>query len=91
MDAPSCGAAEGDLARILGISRAFKASKALNLSTKLGLYTLLAQHPDGLTWQEVASHLGWRVHEGSRGATDFLDVLVSISMLLREGDGLGAR
>ena len=81
----------GDLARILGISRAFKASKALNLSAKLGLYTLLAQHPDGLTWQEVASHLGWRVHECFRGATDFLDLLVSISMLRREGDGQGAR
>ncbi len=91
MDSSCDDAAGGDLARILGISRAFKASKALNLSAKLGLYTLLAQHPDGLTWQEVASHLGWRAHEGFRGVSDFLDLLLSISMLLREGEGQGAR
>ena len=53
-----------ELSRLLALSRAFKASKALNLSAKLGLYTVLAQHPYGLTWAEMAGHLGWRRHAG---------------------------
>ena len=82
-----------ELSRILGISRAFKASKALNLSCKLGLYTLLAEEGgvSGLTWREIAMRMGWRTHEGFRGAIDFLDLLVSIDMLLRLGDGPEAR
>ncbi len=55
------GGGDQELARILGISRAFKASKALNLSAKLGLYSLLVQHPGGLAWSEIAARLGWQV------------------------------
>ena len=99
----------GELARILSICRAYKTSKALNLSCKLGLYTLLEQPQDkpliddrisgddgehrrsGLTWREIAMRMGWRTHEGFRGAMDFLDLLVSIRMLERLGEGPDAR
>ena len=110
MSASSVDAGSSELSRILGISRAFKASKALNLSAKLGLYTLLSQHQQGLhlppvgdgaatedhagpglTWKEIAMHMGWRAHEGFRGATDFLDLLVTLGMLYRVGDGPEAR
>ena len=93
-----------DLARILGTCRAYKTSKALNLSCKLGLYTLLEQlqgkitsdhneerRGSGLTWREIALCMGWRTHEGFRGAMDFLDLLVSIRMLERSGEGPEAR
>lgn len=38
---------EEELARLLGLSRAFAHSKAFNLSAKLGVYELLAKHAQG--------------------------------------------
>ena len=73
------------------MSRAYKASKALNVSAKLGVYDLIQRHPGGLTWKEIAGHMGWKQHAGFRGAVDFLDLLVSIGTLGREGEGPGAR
>ncbi|KAG1668610.1 hypothetical protein FOA52_001479 [Chlamydomonas sp. UWO 241] len=74
-----------ELARLLGLSRAFAASKALNLSAKLDVYGLLANHPNGLTWVEVAAALGLQQGHGFRGVVDFLDLLVSLQTLKRTG------
>ena len=82
---------DAELARLLSLSRAYKASKALNLSAKLGIYTLLASCPNGMTWMEISKHMGWRCHTGFRGSADFLDLLVSVGTLQREGDGIDSR
>jgi hypothetical protein len=82
--APSPGTTP--LAHILAVSRAFTASKALNLSAKLGVFTLLSQAPQGLNWQAVARALDLKAEEGFRGVADLLDLLVSLGMLQRDGE-----
>jgi hypothetical protein len=69
---------------ILQIGMGFWASKTLLTAVELGLFTVLA---DGdLTAPQIADRLD--LHE--RGRDDFLDALVSLDLLTRDGDGPGA-
>jgi hypothetical protein len=68
---------------ILQIGMAFWASKTLLSAVELDLFSILG---DGLTAPQIAQQLD--LHE--RGRDDFLDALVSLGLLSREGDGPGA-
>lgn len=65
--------------RILEIGLGFMASKTLLTAVNLGLFTLLADGPR--SGSEIRSQLG--LHE--RGLYDFLDTLVALGFLHREG------
>lgn len=65
---------------ILQLGTAFWASKTLLSAVELGVFTALAERP--ATVAELAEKLG--LH--ARGARDFLDTLVSLHMLRRDGD-----
>ena len=65
--------------RIMEIGMGFWASKTLLTAVNLGLFTLLAKEP--LTGDEIKKELG--LHE--RGLYDFLDSLVALKFLNREG------
>ena len=69
---------------ILQIGMGFWASKTLLTAVELGLFTLLGG--GGLTAPQIADRLD--LHE--RGRDDFLDALVSLGLLTRDGDGPGA-
>ncbi|GAX76974.1 hypothetical protein CEUSTIGMA_g4421.t1 [Chlamydomonas eustigma] len=77
---------DNELARLLGISHSFKTSKTLNLSAKLGIYTLLHEHPGGLSWKDIADRIALKKKDAFRGVSDFLDLLVSIRTLERHGN-----
>jgi hypothetical protein len=78
-------AAEPDPSLILQIGFGFWPSKTLLSAVELELFTLLAGGP--LTGAEVAQRLQLR----SRAVFDFLDGLVAIGLLQREGSGEQAR
>src|SRR3954447_12851724 len=69
---------------ILQIGMGFWASKTLLSAVELGLFTEL--NGGGLTAVQIADRLD--LHERSRD--DFLDALVSLALLARDGDGPGA-
>jgi O-methyltransferase/methyltransferase family protein len=69
---------------ILKIGMGFWASKTLLSAVELGLFTVLGG--GGRTAPEIAEKLD--LHERSRD--DFLDALVSLGLLARDGDGTGA-
>src|SRR4051794_27109682 len=69
---------------ILQIGMGFWASKTLLSAVELGLFTLLAG--GGLQASQIADRLD--LHERSRD--DFLDALVSLGLLTRDGEGPGA-
>lgn len=69
---------------ILQIGMGFWASKTLLSAVELGLYAELGG--GGLTALQIGERLG--LHERSRD--DFLDALVSLGLLARDGDGAGA-
>ena len=71
--------------QILQIGMGFWASKALLSAVELGLFTALADGPK--TGAELEAALG--LHP--RATWDFLDTLVAIGMLDREGDGAEGR
>ena len=70
---------------ILQIGMGFWASKTLLSAVELELFTLLSGRT--LTGPEIAKELD--LHERSR--YDFLDALVALGMLAREGNGPEAR
>lgn len=74
-----------DPGHILQIGMGFFASKTLLSAVELELYTVLAG--GAMTSEEIATRLG--LHERSRD--DFLDALVALGLLERDGDGRGAR
>jgi len=74
-----------DPEHILQIGMGFFASKTLLSAVELGLFTALSETP--LTGEEIAHRLD--LHERSR--YDFLDALVSLGLLDREGNGPDAR
>ena len=74
-----------DPSHIMQIGLGFWASKTLLAATKLGLFTLLDQGPR--TPEQIRTSLG--LH--GRTLLDFLDALVSLGFLVREGVGLGAK
>lgn len=74
-----------DPQRLLQIAGGFMASKTLLSAVELKLFTVLGEGP--LTGSQLAERVG--LHR--RGLYDFLDALVSLGVLLREGDGPAAR
>jgi hypothetical protein len=67
--------------RILEIGYAFRKSKVLLSAVELGVFTALADGP--LDRDALIARLA--IHE--RGARDFLDALVALDLLERDGDG----
>lgn len=72
-------------ARILELGMAFWGSKALLSAVELGLFSILAQGPR--TGRQIEAALGL----APRATFDFLDTLVALGMLERDGDGETAR
>jgi hypothetical protein len=72
-------------ARILETGLGFWASKTLLSAVELGVFSVLAERP--MTGAELEARLG--LHP--RATADFLDALVAIGMLEREGTGPEAR
>ncbi|MEM7226937.1 MAG: methyltransferase [Pseudomonadota bacterium] len=70
---------------IMRIACGYGVSKALLSAVGLGLYTRLAEGP--MTLEEIMAAFGLQ----HRPAMDFLDLLVSVDLLGRDGDGAGAR
>ena len=70
-----------DPSQIIQMGMGFFASKTLLSAVELGLFSFLADQPK--TRSEIESKL--ELHK--RASTDFLDALVSLGMLKREGDG----
>jgi hypothetical protein len=70
---------------IMWIASGYGISKALLSAVGLGLYTRLAK--GAMTLDDVVREFGLQ----RRPAMDFLDLLVSVDLLEREGDGEGAR
>ena len=70
---------------ILQIGFGFWASKTLLSAVELGLFSQLAEGPR--TGAEVQAALG--LH--ARGTYDFLDTLVALGLLQRDGDGAAGR
>ena len=67
------------------VASGYAVSRALLVAVGLGLYTRLAEA--SMTLEEIMSEFGLL----RRPAMDFLDLLVSVDLLAREGDGPGAR
>lgn len=65
--------------KIMEVGMAFWPSKVLLTATNFGLFTMLAE--GGLSGREIGARLG--LHE--RGLYDFLDTLVALGFLTREG------
>jgi hypothetical protein len=65
---------------IMQLTRAYAGSKALVSAVELGLFTALADGP--LTGEALRAKLGLQ----PRGTSDWLDALVSLGMLQRDGD-----
>lgn len=76
--------AESGPTRIMEIGSAYWASKVLLSAVGLGLYTELARQP--MTAGGIARHFALV----ERPATDLLDALVSLDLLVRDGDGTDA-
>lgn len=68
--------------KILQLSLSFIPTKAILLATKLDLFTFIASKGH-VTCEEVKSHFAWEC--SSRNVFDFLDLLVSVEVLKREG------
>lgn len=74
-----------DPSHIMQVASGYGVSRALLSAVGLGLYTRLADGP--MTLEEIANEFDLL----RRPAMDFLDLLVSVDLLAREGDGEGAR
>lgn len=72
-------------AKILEVGFGFWGSKVLLTAVELGLFTLLAGR------QMSADELGHALHLHPRARYDFLDCLLSMGFLRRQGTGPGAR
>jgi hypothetical protein len=82
---PGPAAAAASPAHILQVGMGFWASKTLLSAVELGLFTALRDGPK--TGAEIEQALG--LHP--RGTYDFLDALVALGLLGRDGDGPSAR
>lgn len=71
-------------ARILELGMAFWGSKVLLSAVELGLFSLLVERP--MTGRQIEAALGL----APRATFDFLDALVALGMLARDGEGATA-
>ena len=78
---PAAVMSASDPSAILAIASGYGVSKALLTAVGLGLHTRLAAAP--MTCDAIAATFGLQ----PRPARDFLDLLVSVDMLARDGDG----
>lgn len=69
---------------IMTIASGYGVSKMLLAAVGMGLFTRLAKNP--MTLDAVMAEFGLK----QRPAMDFLDILVSVDLLERQGDGAGA-
>ncbi|HEX3828433.1 MAG TPA: methyltransferase dimerization domain-containing protein, partial [Sporichthyaceae bacterium] len=74
-----------DPGHILQIGFGFWPAKTLLSAVELGLFTVLAEGP--LTGPQIGARLGF----GSRATYDFLDGLVALRLLDRDGSGESAQ
>ena len=74
-----------DPSHIMQVGMGFWASKTLLSAVELGLFTHLGS--ESMTGEDIAERIG--LHP--RGTYDFLDTLVALGLLEREGDGLAGR
>lgn len=82
-------APEGNPDHLTQIGFGFAASKCLLAGIALNLFGCLdAAAPEGLTAAEVAAQLKLNA---PRGVPDWLDALVALQLLQRDGDGPQAR
>ncbi len=86
-DAPAAPAPSQalDPGHIMQLGMGFWPSKVVLSAVELGVFTHLAA--DAMTGEEIAGRIG--LHE--RATYDFLDTLVALKLLDREGEGAGAR
>ncbi len=70
-----------DPSQIMRIASGYGVSKALLSAVGIGLYTRLADRP--MTLGEIVAAF----HLRERPAMDFLDLLVSVDLLVRDDDG----
>jgi O-methyltransferase domain/Dimerisation domain len=77
--------ADPDSSRIFQIGTGFQSSKTLLSAVELRLFTVLAEGP--MTGGQIGERL--RLH--SRAIYDFLDALVALRLLERDGEGADAR
>src|SRR6476620_1187234 len=82
---PAAVAANPSPDHILQLGMGFFASKTLLSAVELGVFTILADGPQ--TGEALEEALG--LHP--RATADFLDTLVALGLLGRQGDGAGAR
>jgi hypothetical protein len=74
-------------ARLLDIGFGFAPAQALLTATTLGLFTRLGE--GSASARELGDALG--LHPAMRARRDFLDALVALNLLERQGDGAAAR
>src|SRR4029079_9836545 len=74
-----------DPSHIMQVGMGFWASKTLLSAVELGLFTHLGS--ESMTGEDIAERIG--LHP--RGPYAFLDTLVALGLLEREGDGLAGR
>lgn len=80
MTTTSSATAESGLARLLSVAAGFMAAKAMLSAVELGIFTWLGDGPR--SGARLAAEAG--LHP--RGAQDFLDALVALGLLERDGD-----
>lgn len=73
-----------DPQRVLQLGMGFWSSRVVLTAVEMGLFTELAKRPRPL--QEVSAHFGWH----SRAAYAFLEALVGLELLTRDGAGVYA-
>jgi predicted O-methyltransferase YrrM len=77
--------AQPDPSHIMQVGSAFWASKTLLSAVELQVFTLLGE--GSLTGEEIRTQAGL----SPRGTDDFLDTLVALGLLDRDGEGTGGR
>ncbi|GLC70172.1 hypothetical protein PLESTF_000933600 [Pleodorina starrii] len=67
--------------------RASQVSATLNAAAKLDVFTVISRYPEGASLQQLSEALGLCRDERFRAGADFLDLLVSVAVLERTGEG----
>lgn len=85
--APAPASAEGGAAKFLQLATGFMPARALQCAVMLGLFDKLEQG-GGITASEIAKNCGLVTDDpNNRSNADFLDLLVALGCLQRDGNG----